>query len=157
MSNIETDIAWATGFFDGEGSVGVYAEKDQRKGIGYKFWRPCLQVSNTCDVSLKRFQSIFGGFGKVVATQTRTERHSEQFHYMVRRQGHLIPICLRLLTHSTTKRAALEVFLAFCISRGAAKLLKGRGRRSPYSDNELRLINRLKAINKKPYDRSLRN
>lgn len=153
----ETDIAWAAGFFDGEGSVSIYPEKDKRKGNAYKNWRPCLQVSNTCDVSLRRLKDVFGGFGHIGVLQAATERHSQQFHYMVRRQEHLIPICLNLLRHCTTKRAALEVFLAFCISRGAAKMFKGRGRRAPYSQNEFRLIDRLKSLNKKPYDRSLRN
>lgn len=46
----ETDLAWAAGFIDGEGSVGIYGKSDRRIGASQSMREP-----------LDKLASMFGG------------------------------------------------------------------------------------------------
>ena len=62
------DLAWAAGFFDGEGSTSVL--KAQRD----KFWYIRMSISQKLPECLERFQSIVG-VGRIYKAKTR-EIHS---------------------------------------------------------------------------------
>jgi hypothetical protein len=53
------ELAWAAGFFDGEGSIGCY-RKDERRPAS-----PMLQVSQVDRFVLDRFQAALGGVGGI--------------------------------------------------------------------------------------------
>lgn len=55
------ELAWAAGFFDGEGSVGCY--KNSRPGVRARRWSVTIQ-QKTPPV-LHRFQMAVGGLGQV--------------------------------------------------------------------------------------------
>jgi hypothetical protein len=73
----ETDLAWAAGFFDGEGSVSVV----QRPHGTY--WYPLVQVGNKDGTTVERFREIVGtgftfrrrqdGFNMWVASSKKAE------------------------------------------------------------------------------------
>ena len=54
-----TDIAWAAGFFDGEGCVQAYWQKHPRREA--KFLSTSLVAHNTDLRPIKRLQELFGG------------------------------------------------------------------------------------------------
>ena len=60
MTFSETDLAWAAGFIDGEGSIGLYpcARRDK---YHHKYFFLRLSVANTDIRCLRRLQRMFGG------------------------------------------------------------------------------------------------
>lgn len=52
----ETEIAWAAGFFEGEGTVGVYSTGNK----GYPTWLLTTTVSQVDGSPMKRFMDIVG-------------------------------------------------------------------------------------------------
>lgn len=71
FSYINTELAWAAGYFDGEGSVGYYLGK----GNGNN---GCVRVviGNTQVEELKRFQSAVGGLGRITGPRNFDHRKS---------------------------------------------------------------------------------
>jgi len=57
----ETDLAWAAGFFDGEGCVTVAADGKPRRRLRRTSYRLHITVSNTKLAPLERFKTLFGG------------------------------------------------------------------------------------------------
>lgn len=55
-----TDLAWAAGIVDGEGSIGIY-RAPQRRYPGLFSYRVSLHVANTDPRMLLRMEDIFGG------------------------------------------------------------------------------------------------
>ena len=53
----ETDLAWAAGFIDGEGSIGLYRGKHPTS----EFYVLRLSVTNTDIRALERLKKMFGG------------------------------------------------------------------------------------------------
>jgi hypothetical protein len=51
-----SDLAWAAGFIDGEGTISVYSRADR---VGE--FKVLLQAVNTNRTALDRLQSMFGG------------------------------------------------------------------------------------------------
>ncbi len=144
----ELDLAWAAGFIDGEGCFCLSKNKDDRKRTeGYCSHRASLAVSNTCADSVRELQRIFK-CGTFTALKRLQPNHKPQYRWQVRDKANLIRIILSLLPYFRTKRAAAEVCIAFCIKRAAANS-KGRGRYAPYSQDDVRLVNRCREINKR--------
>ena len=77
MSPDRYELAWAAGFFDGEGCTGLYVSS---KG-GCNF--PKITISQVNRVHLERFQRAVGGIGKIYGPYTRkghpNKRPSYQF------------------------------------------------------------------------------
>lgn len=64
MSKVDTELAWAAGFFDGEGTA--YPVFSKWQGRTYPTFR--MQVSQHGDYALallERFQTAIGGAGKI--------------------------------------------------------------------------------------------
>ena len=60
-----TEIAWAAGFFDGEGSTSILkAQRDK-----YSYAR--MQVTQKNKDTLERFQAAVGGLGRIYKSNTR--------------------------------------------------------------------------------------
>jgi hypothetical protein len=64
MTSNETEIAWAAGLFEGEGTVGVYVDKRGRKP------RPSAALSMTDEDVVRRFAAVIGS-GSVFGQQPR--------------------------------------------------------------------------------------
>lgn len=77
---IQTELAWAAGFFDGEGTIWRQAPKrsgeaSPRGGRGYLR----LSIQQTDRQVLDRFHAAVGGAGKVVGPYTRTSATASAF------------------------------------------------------------------------------
>jgi len=55
----ESDYAWAAGFIDGEGSIGMYYLTYKNRGKKYR--RIAIQVTQTRLLPLEKLQELFGG------------------------------------------------------------------------------------------------
>jgi len=55
------DLAWAAGFFDGEGSVSIPLVHPKTRGKAYRQMQLQVTCTNTYPQALKRFQEWFGG------------------------------------------------------------------------------------------------
>lgn len=62
MTVAETEIAWAAGFFDGEGSVGAYCVDLQRQANRSRLIACVVQKPRQ---PLDRFQRAMGGLGRI--------------------------------------------------------------------------------------------
>jgi hypothetical protein len=65
----ETELAWAAGFFDGEGSTMVARCKP--KAVEYYYFR--LSVGQTNPETLERFQRAVGGMGAISGPRLRKD------------------------------------------------------------------------------------
>lgn len=63
--SIETELAWAAGFFDGEGTTSILKAQRDR----YSYIR--MQVTQKHRDTLERFQSAVGGIGRIYKGKTR--------------------------------------------------------------------------------------
>lgn len=69
----QIDLAWAAGFFDGEGSVGAYKSgRTFYLSAGYKY--PKVSVTNTDLELLEKFQRIVG-LGKIYGPRKLEKAH----------------------------------------------------------------------------------
>ena len=71
---MDTELAWAAGFFDGEGTIGCYSQPARLRSNGTTIGRPRLRLcitQNRTD-SLARFQHALGGLGSIGACRPRT-------------------------------------------------------------------------------------
>ena len=57
---MSTDLAWAAGFIDGEGSIGCWYMAHKARGKRYK--RLSLTVAQTALPPLEKLRELFGGY-----------------------------------------------------------------------------------------------
>ena len=72
----DIDLAWAAGFFDGEGSVGIYPRTQYHHGKKYVGWRVCARLCGCNRVSVERFAEIVGN-GVVRLERRKTKKLRE--------------------------------------------------------------------------------
>lgn len=88
MTVDDTEIAWAAGFFDGEGSIFSFLKSDRPNGKR-SARITIVQKNDNCEV-LDRFQAAVYGFGAIYASKTRNQltyqvwNHSQVRHVMER-------------------------------------------------------------------------
>ena len=106
------ELAWAAGFFDGEGSAGAGREKNRtptRVG-SVKIWVGIAQVGDPS--VLIRFQRAIGGFGAIRGPYQRRGIRQPVYHYAIARfefTQHLTAVLWRYL--SNVKRQQLKTAL----------------------------------------------
>ena len=142
----DVQFAWAAGFIDGEGCLGIFNERDKRKGNSYTHFRPSIQVSNSNLESLKSMKRILFNHGTVMPLGKRRPRHKPVHQYSIRRQIHIVEILFALLPYFVTKRVQAEHLLAFCISRQNSS---GKGRYHKFTANEKLIFQVIKHENKR--------
>lgn len=100
----DVDLAYAAGFFDGEGSIGVYRANQTQ-----------VQISNTCRESLENFARMFGGkVIKVPGKHMEDKNPKWRPAYAWRVYGLRAGECLALLLpYLKEKRPQAELFLQF--------------------------------------------
>jgi hypothetical protein len=116
MSVFDPEIAWAAGFFDGEGSVRTTANA----GTARQPVARCT-ITNTDPRPVTKFHDMFGGCVYVRENKLRP-RWRRSFEWTV--QGAELDAFVRqILPYSVTKREQLELLVEF------RKLMPGRGYR----------------------------
>src|SRR3972149_5435540 len=92
----KVDLAWAAGFFDGEGSIGCYPN---RKINGYLY--PAASVSQTRLEPLLRFKQIVG-FGNII---TAKDGHSHWKLYSFEKVQFIICLLWNFLSEPKKEQA----------------------------------------------------
>lgn len=87
--NKDIELAWAAGFFDGEGSVGCY-HKVHRNTMEIR-----IHIAQTDPYVLWRFYDAVG-FGNVTGPYTRNPKHSPQWAYQLGRLSEIKSVFLLL-------------------------------------------------------------
>lgn len=101
-----TDIAWAAGIFDGEGTGGLWPYK-QRGGV---ITKPEMALSMTCEKTIRTFHEVVG-VGTVYTLKLREEHHKPQWRWAVAYRGALA-VAQLFFPYAVTKRDTLRAFLA---------------------------------------------
>jgi len=98
------DLAYAAGFFDGEGSIGIYRTNQTQ-----------IQISNTCRAALEEFVKLFGGHvGKVPAKHMEAKNPKWRPAYYWRLYGRNASKALQeMLPYLKEKKPQAELFLTF--------------------------------------------
>lgn len=96
------EIAWAAGFFDGEGSIGIYATG--KTGYQYRLSVQVSQKGNTD--SLEKFKELFGG---QISCQDKSQNYWRWMVYS-RQAGNMLEI---ILPYLVVKKKQAEVALSF--------------------------------------------
>lgn len=94
------EVAWAAGFFDGEGCVSI--AKSARKGQPLPYYRADLIVSNTSREPLDRFAGLFGG--RVVVVRLAQHKRKLTYGWKTTGTSHSAKVLLELLPWLTCKR-----------------------------------------------------
>ena len=136
----ETEIAWAAGFFDGEGHVGVHLhnQKAPCNGRKCKYYRLTVSISNTDLLSVNHFGDIVGVKGSTYASKpgddtiggARRKQICYQTRWYARKAADVMEV---LLPHLVTKHRQAELAIAF------RKMMKPcKGNRVPQSEVDRR-------------------
>jgi len=96
----ETDLAWAAGLFDGEGTVGIYPS-------GKSGHRLAVEIGNSHLVTLERFVELFGGRIYRIRSK-RPQRQMYQWSITERTKG--TDFLYAIHPYSVTKRR--QIWLA---------------------------------------------
>lgn len=101
------DVAWAAGFFDGEGCVSM--AKSARKGQPLPYYRVELIVSNTVKSPLDRLSELFGG--RVVVARKAKGNRQTVYQWKTSGTAHTARVLKELLPWLTVKRQQALVAL----------------------------------------------
>jgi hypothetical protein len=104
----ETDIAWAAGFFDGEGCIDIIYTKI--KNVLYYSLR--LRVTNTNKESIARFMSIVN-CGTISSSKRKEFKLAYTHTSLCNDATNIIKL---LLPYSTIKKSQFELGLQFSLS-----------------------------------------
>lgn len=105
--NGEVDLAWISGFFDGEGSIIIQRDFYSRRSI-HHFLR--VTVGNTHRASLEIFRKRFGG---TIRPQWRAKKHFTQSYEWVISHRQAGRFLIAVHPHLVTKRKEAQLALDF--------------------------------------------
>lgn len=100
------NIAWAAGFYEGEGTCSIYWSKDKN------YPAVILSVPQVEREPLDRFNSIFGGHFRIHIRPKRSERHSD-CHVLQSRKFELVQFCTSSMWHLLSVRRRGQIERAF--------------------------------------------
>jgi hypothetical protein len=140
----EAQWAWLAGFIDGEGCLGIYREKDPRKGATYSAPRASLQIVNTHYGVIEHIRDFVGAGSVQHVRAVQKSNHNDQWRYMLRNNGDLARVLRRVRPHLIVKAAHADLMLAFVESRLSAR---GKGRYASFTPCEHELVDTLQTIN----------
>lgn len=94
--------SYFAGFFDGEGSVGIYKTKQSKHSRGSGFWyKPRVSASNSVRPILKKMQSLYGG--GLVSFAPRTENRSWEHSWSLTTNRPIELFLLKVLPYLVVK------------------------------------------------------
>lgn len=81
------DLAWAAGFFDGEGYIGLFHPRDKRH------WWLRITVTNSDPRALAKFQAMFG-VGTIRCDPRQSPRHLDRYMWSAtsKNAGHVLAL-----------------------------------------------------------------
>lgn len=115
-SPTQTELAWAAGFFDGEGSIGIYKRTQYCGGKKYWGWRVSARLVGVHKPSIERFASIVG-IG-TVGTMKRATRTGKKVWRWSAFDKQVPPSMLPLLPYLIVKADQVRLSVLFRESVG---------------------------------------
>lgn len=104
--SVDSELAWAAGFFDGEGCVVYYLQKGGKQAGRLQYW---LSVSNCDRRGLDEMQDLFGGRVRVARKVDEQRRYACGIWEVTGSQA--IEAAKQLAPHSILKREQLELLI----------------------------------------------
>jgi len=95
----DIDIGWFAGFFDGEGSVGIFPPNKARKQNCFAN----MHICNTKIESLEKIQHLVK-FGDIYSKIKRNPNHSTIYYYRLGKREVLYSVLNKLLPHLIIKK-----------------------------------------------------
>ncbi len=132
MTNVE--LAWAAGFIDGEGCIGIWKRKDRPS---YRFH---IQVENTDFRPLNKLCSMFGGS---VWTSKRVKKFKTLYGWKI--EGQKAAQVLNLVfPYLIVKKEQAEVAIEYANYRWSSEYKRGPGQEQQNSEfsDALKLLKR---------------
>jgi hypothetical protein len=133
----ETDLAWAAGFFDGEGYIGLKHLVYKRRQTASIF--PRMILTNGFLPALEKFQDIVGS-GRIHSKHTVGRRRPCWTWEASCRQAE--SVLLMLMPYLTIKKRQAEIAISSVKYRGI------RGRHNPHREVLVSMQQAIKDINK---------
>jgi hypothetical protein len=107
----DTDLAWAAGFFDGEGSLGIYRKTQYHRGRKYAGWHVHARVAGCCREAIERFAEIVGE--GTVRKEPRLTAGNRNVWVWCGASATAMDSLSRLLPYLTVKREQVELGIEF--------------------------------------------
>lgn len=153
----ETELAWLAGWWDGEGSIGIFIQRQPQRNSHFGL-RTSIQASTCDEESVTQIGRIVKGLGVQSFAYTYNEKHPERhrdaFYIRLHRLTDILIVAPRLLPYAVTKKRQWELILEFAQSRmeGRAVDAKGNVKRGgntywPYIRREVEIARELRVLN----------
>jgi len=155
--NNEMTYAYIAGFFDGEGSIGIYKNKKNNFVL-------IVSTANTNFDILIKMKKIFGGYISLSKKKIKYS-YKDQWHWVIHDRNVLKNFLEKILPYSTVKRQQIEYGLKYlelttnfpgkCISSEEQKIREffadklREMKHSKYTDDEMKIFeDKINDINK---------
>lgn len=147
-----SEIAWFSGFFDGEGSLGIYGYK-RYKAEGYSY-TPKFQIASTSAYAIKHCVDILKKVGVNVKIYQKEPKegknHKEAWQIYFTKFSDMMKILPLIKDHLVIKKPHAELVLSFVKSRIDKGINRGGNRHiNTYDEQEKITISDLRALNKR--------
>jgi hypothetical protein len=143
------EIAWFAGFFDGEGSLGIYGYK-RYKNEGYSY-TPKLQLASTNAYAIKYCVDILNKIGvnpKIYQKEPQKKNHKEAWQIYFTKFSDMIKVLPIIKDYLIIKKPHAELTLSFVRSRIEKGINRGRNKNiNTYDNQEKELIANLRKMN----------
>ena len=152
----EPMLAWAAGFFDGEGSVQVTVNRSRSNGLNLPQLTLVVKAANTDRRALERLQRMFSGSIYLDSARNKPGRqlHQKLYHWQLAGQR-AVPVCRAIIPYSVIKREQLELAVSFWdlpwrVASRKGVNMKARKRTDEQLSHELDLASRLRLMKRNP-------
>jgi LAGLIDADG-like domain len=150
------ELGWLAGLFDGEGSVGI------QLNTGAKSMRPSLQMSMTCERTIRHAGNLCLKAGVRAAGYTyqekKPEKHRDAVYLRIIRLRDILVLSEALLPYAITKRDHWSLMIDFCRLRlegttlnEDGQVVRGGNKKwwKPYTEREWEIYRELKELNRR--------
>lgn len=145
------EVAWLAGFFDGEGSLGIYGYK-RYKMEGYSYGAK-FQIANTNAHSIEHCVAILNKLGtnpKIYQKETPNPNHKDAWQIYFTKFSDMMKVLPKLKEFLIIKKPHAELVLKFVASRMEKGINRGGNKTiNTYDEGEKTIITTLRELNRR--------
>jgi hypothetical protein len=145
----QNEVAWFAGFFDGEGSLGIYGYK-RYKSSGYSY-TPKFQLASTSAHAIKHCVDILHKMGvnaKIYQKEPQKKNHKEAWQIYFTKFSDMVKVLPLIKDHLVIKKPHADLVLSFVMSRIEKGINRGgNGHINSYDEKEKDTIESLRTLN----------
>ena len=132
---MELSIEYIAGFFDGEGSVGIYRNKLAKKtGYGGENWRLSVNVGNVDPIVVRYLKERYGGSLFLYERSKKMKNRQDAWYWMATGNG-AAAFLREILPYSLVKKQQIELALEYQAQKlKPGQTYKSMGRKHPGPD-----------------------